>query len=183
MHLKSRRFGAIFRKTEPIDVYHCDLLAFGAVLLGRACEARAVLAHLGVVARVGGVALDRGTHLLSVFSNALISLHRAFATFTALTCVRRNTLAIETTEQMQAREEKSAWCLCCWSKVADFGGNLCFHGHGSVTSVRHLGCSVAVRCFSGGGGCGLGSRGGVGRGGHACAGYHSERSQNVGRRC
>ena len=40
-----------------------DLLAFGAVLLGRAREALAVLAHLGVVACVGGVALDRGTHL------------------------------------------------------------------------------------------------------------------------
>ena len=48
------------------DVIICDLLAFGAVLLGRAREARAVLAHLGVVARVGGIALDLGTHLLPI---------------------------------------------------------------------------------------------------------------------
>ena len=57
-----------------------DLLAFGAVLLGRACEALAVFAHLGVVACVGGIARDRGTHLLpivfNILSSALVSLHR-----------------------------------------------------------------------------------------------------------
>ena len=54
-------FGAILVKRNRVII--CDLLAFGAVLLGRAREARAVLAYLGVVARVGGVALDLGTHL------------------------------------------------------------------------------------------------------------------------